>query len=167
MSPLAVFVRTLMTSSAIFIGAGTVFLNPSLDWSSSRAVTAQKGVSGQAVDALTAALEDPDAGVRRQAASALGEIRNPRSVPALIAAAGDENREVRRHAARALGAIGDDRALPALTQALSDADAAVRRAAVTAIASITTGGRHLGTAPRPGSDPAPHPAPAPAPRAPR
>ena len=42
MSTLTVFVRTLMKTSAIFIGATAVMLHPSLNWSSSRAVTAQQ-----------------------------------------------------------------------------------------------------------------------------
>ena len=33
MSPTAVFFRTLLKSSAIFLGAGVIFINPSLDWS--------------------------------------------------------------------------------------------------------------------------------------
>ena len=33
MSPLTVFIRTLIKSSAICLGAGFIFLNPSLDWS--------------------------------------------------------------------------------------------------------------------------------------
>ena len=33
MSPLTVFVRTLMKSSAICLGAAAIFLHPSLEWS--------------------------------------------------------------------------------------------------------------------------------------
>ena len=32
MSPVAVFVRTLLKSSAIFIGATAIFLHPQLEW---------------------------------------------------------------------------------------------------------------------------------------
>ena len=85
MSPLTVFLRTLFKSSAIFLGAGLIFLNPSLDGFAKRnAVTAQKSANEQAVDALTAALKDSDTGVRRQAAFALGQLRSTRALPALI-----------------------------------------------------------------------------------
>ena len=84
MSPVTVFFRTLLKSSAIFIGAATIFLNPGLEWRSgtqatgtaSRGIivqTAQGGREGT-VDALIVALKDTDAGVRRQAAWALGAI---------------------------------------------------------------------------------------------
>ena len=100
MSTLAVFVRTLMKTSAVFIGATTIFLHPSLDWSArgaaarqSRAygldglaVTAGQSPSESAIDGLVAALKDTDAGVRRQAAAALGGLGNARAVPGLIEA---------------------------------------------------------------------------------
>ena len=75
MTPLTVFFRTLLKSSAIFIGAGYIMLHPSLDVRSGArsAVTAQKSPSEAATDALIVALKDSDAGVRRQAASAFGE----------------------------------------------------------------------------------------------
>src|ERR1700716_394131 len=99
MSTVAVFVRTLMKTSAIFIGATAIFLHPSLDWSS-RGVTAQQSplkaaidglgvTAGQspseaAIDGLVGALKGRDAGVRRQAAAALGELGTARAVPGLI-----------------------------------------------------------------------------------
>ena len=91
MSPLAVFFRTLSRSSAICLGIGLVIVNPPFDWSPGRAmtsaarltgVTAQKSPNEAAIDGLIGALKDSDAGVRRQAALALGELRSPRSVPA-------------------------------------------------------------------------------------
>jgi hypothetical protein len=67
MSPLAVFVRTLLKSSAIFIGTATIFLHPGLEWRSATQgiVGARQGASEAAVDGLIAALKDTDAGVRR------------------------------------------------------------------------------------------------------
>ena len=93
MTPLTVFVRTLMKTSAIFIGATVVFLHPRLDWSASGGARAQRGpadsigvTAGQssaeaAIDGLVGALKDSDAGVRRQAAAALGQLGSPRAVP--------------------------------------------------------------------------------------
>ena len=81
MTPLAVFVRTLLKTSALFIGVTVVMLHPSLEWSrasglspSSTWVRAGQSPAEGAVDALVGALKDSDAGVRRQAAAALGEI---------------------------------------------------------------------------------------------
>ena len=114
MSPLTVFVRTLLKTSALFIGFTTVMLHPSLEWTSASqvkvTVTARQSPHEGAVDALVAALKDTDAGVRRQAAAALGEIGNARAVTGLIEALKDSDADVRRHALSALGEIGDPRA---------------------------------------------------------
>ena len=58
-------------------------------------MTAQKSPAEAAADALIGALKDSDAGVRRQAAHSLGQMRSARAVPALIDALKDENAEVR------------------------------------------------------------------------
>jgi hypothetical protein len=42
MTPLGLFLRTLSRWSAVFLGAGLVVANPSLQWSESRTATAQK-----------------------------------------------------------------------------------------------------------------------------
>ncbi|MCS6897505.1 MAG: HEAT repeat domain-containing protein, partial [Nitrospira sp.] len=68
------------------------------------------------VDALVAALKDPDRAVREDATIALGMIGDPRAVDALIEAMRDG--AVKRHAIAALGMIGDPRALPAVLDAL-------------------------------------------------
>ena len=134
MTAWTVFVRTLLKTSAIFLGSTFVFLHPPLEWSSGR-VTAQKSSVESAVDGLIAALRDADTGVRSQAAAALGRLGSRRSVPALIEAMKDAP-EVRRSAAKALGQIGDRAALPVLTAALQDDDPKVRRYAARAIAAI-------------------------------
>jgi HEAT repeat protein len=71
MTPLAVFLKTLSRTSAVFIGAVVVFLHPPLDWGSGRSVTAHKGPRQATIDGLSFALRDPDAGVRRAVAKAL------------------------------------------------------------------------------------------------
>ena len=55
MTPLTVFFRTLMKSSAIFVGAGYIMLHPSLDLRSTArgGVTAQKSPAEAAVDGLS------------------------------------------------------------------------------------------------------------------
>lgn len=76
MTPLAVFVRTLMKTSAIFLGASWIVLHPSLDWlSRASSVTAQQGPRDAALAGLRLALADQDPMVRRQAATALARIR--------------------------------------------------------------------------------------------
>lgn len=122
MTPLAVFVRTLMKTSALFIGATWIVLHPSLDWSASRntAVTAQQSPREAALAGLRLALADQDATVRSQAAVALARIRNAgagsafanpaaqsRSVKDLTADLADADAAVRTRAACDLREIGD------------------------------------------------------------
>jgi HEAT repeat protein len=86
MSPLAVFLRTLSRSSAIVLGIAFVVINPSLEWSTRgmRSATAQNSDVERAVDALVAALKDSDAGVRRQATVALGQMKNRRACRSIL-----------------------------------------------------------------------------------
>src|SRR5687767_15664445 len=116
MSPIAVFYRTLMKCSAIFLGAGVVFIHPSLDWSActARGVTAQQEPRQAAVDGLVSVLKDTDAGVRKQAAHALGQLEDAKAVPALIETLKDSDADVRRGAMQALAQIGDERAAAAI-----------------------------------------------------
>ena len=46
MSPLTVFLRTLAKSTAIFLGAGAIFLNPSLDLRQPRGHRAEESRGG-------------------------------------------------------------------------------------------------------------------------
>lgn len=101
MTPLAVFVRTLLRTSAIFIGTTLVFLHPPLDWSPGRTVTAHQSPADAAVDALVLALHDSDRHVRRTAAASLARLANPRSLRALTTAMHrDPDEAVRQHASR-------------------------------------------------------------------
>jgi HEAT repeat protein len=161
MSPVTVFFRTLLKSSAVFIGAAAIFLHPSLEWRGTAvdrtAVGAQQGAREAAVAGLIALLKDPDPGVRSQAADTLAELEAHDAVDALIASVKDANVDVRRHVIDALGEIGDPKALDALTRALKDEDAGVRRHAAAAIAEVSGDG----TGPRPHPHPHPHPHPMP------
>ena len=65
MSPLTVFIRTLAKSTAIFLGAGLIFINPSLSLTGTRPVTAQKSPAEEATDALIGALKDSDVGRKK------------------------------------------------------------------------------------------------------
>lgn len=87
----------------------------------------------QAVEALVAALNTPEVGLRTNAATALGRIGDPRAVPALSRALGDPSALVRQAAAQALGRIGTPEAAFALLRALSDPDLRVRVQAVRAL----------------------------------
>src|SRR5512141_1831870 len=125
MTPLAVFVRTLMKTSAVFIGATWIVLHPSLDWSSrTTSVTAQQGPRDSALAGLRSALADQDPTVRREAAAALARIwsassafGNPvaqtRNMKEMIAELGDADASVRTRAACDLREAGD-RALDAV-----------------------------------------------------
>ena len=156
MTPLTVFFRTLIKSSAIFVGAGYIMLHPSLDLRSTGrgAVTAQKSPAEAAIDGLVAALKDSDAHVRARAASALGDIGERTAVEPLIALIRDADVDVRSRAISALGEIGDARAVEPLTAALKDTDSGVRLRAVKALAELTDSS---GPNPRPRPHPRPRP----------
>src|SRR5215213_3474125 len=152
MTPLAVFVRTLMKTTAVFIGVTTVMLHPSLEWpGSSRnaaaqpvtlrladglGVTAGQAPSEAAIDALVAALKDADAGVRRQAAAALGDIGNARAVPGLIESLKDSDATVRQRVISALGELGDTRAVSGIAALLKDASIQIRTHAAIALGEL-------------------------------
>ncbi|MCS6852216.1 MAG: HEAT repeat domain-containing protein, partial [Gemmataceae bacterium] len=90
-----------------------------------------------AVAALTAALADPNEGVRGYAAWALGLSGNEAeaAVPALARLARDPQATVRRLAVESLGRIAaqPEVAVPVLAEALGDPSAEVRDAAVWAL----------------------------------
>lgn len=106
MTPLELFVRTLLRTSAIFIGTTFVFLHPPLDWSPARTVTAHQSPADAAIDALVAALRDSDRHVRSTAAASLARLSHPRALPALtVAMKNDPDAAVRLHASRGVSNI--------------------------------------------------------------
>jgi hypothetical protein len=83
------------------------------------------------------AAQDPDATVRRIAATALGNIGGEAVMPALEAALADADVEVRIQAMRGLHAIDPEAAATRLGElALDDADPGLRRQAVHLLASL-------------------------------
>lgn len=69
----------------------------------------------QAVPKLSETLEnDPDSGVRAQAAEALGNIKNRTATPALVRALSDENKNVKSSVIIALGYMRDKKAVDPL-----------------------------------------------------
>jgi HEAT repeat protein len=84
----------------------------------------------RAIDALVAALEDPDELVRLNAALALGEFQGRPELGAIMEhlarALHDESPLVRSMVASALARAKDPQAVPALIAALDDADGNVR-----------------------------------------
>jgi len=97
---------------------------------------AEVQLSDAAIDALIAAIKDPDADVRRAAISALGKLRDSRTIEPLMAALTDASPDVRRYAAAALGDLRDSRAVPGLVRALDDESADVRRYAAAALGDL-------------------------------
>lgn len=136
MTPLSVFVRALLKSSAICLGIAIAVVQPSMEFGPPRQATAQQSPREGAIDGLLAALGDADPGVRRYAADALGRLRAARAVPALIEAMRDARPDVRVQAVRALGAIGDSRAAAALASAMRDSDECVRSQAAWALDAL-------------------------------
>lgn len=81
-------------------------------------------------------LQDPRAGLRAQAARALGRIADPRDAGALAGLLQDPAAEVRAAAAFALGLLGEAAATEALGGLLADPDAGVRGRVAEAIVRI-------------------------------
>jgi hypothetical protein len=136
MSPLTVFVRALLKSSAICLGVAIAIVQPSFDGGPSRRAVAQQSPVQAAIDGLVNALKDPDPGVRRNAAIALGELRSARAVPALIAASWDGNDEVRSRASAALRQIEEANPAIVVTDALRGMDGRIGRAAANALPGV-------------------------------
>jgi HEAT repeat protein/beta-lactamase regulating signal transducer with metallopeptidase domain len=93
-------------------------------------------VSKSVIKALTEALNDSDADVRRQALSALG--RRGARVPfeALVTAARDQEADVRAEAVRQLAKRRDPQTIPMLTKALEDTSEEVRSHATHALGEL-------------------------------
>jgi len=83
--------------------------------------------------ALQEALASREAGLRVNAATALGKLGDPRSVDVLARALFDPNALVRQAASRALGRIGDENAARALLAGLRDPNLMVRAQVVRAL----------------------------------
>src|SRR5438552_4035244 len=82
-----------------------------------------------------AALKDEDWALREEAATLLGEFRDPRAVGPLVEALHDEDRAVREAATTALRRIGPP-AAPALIVALQDPNGNVQEAAVAILKDV-------------------------------
>ncbi|MBA7613244.1 hypothetical protein ES703_20489 [subsurface metagenome] len=85
-----------------------------------------------AVEQLVAALKNKNPNVRAQAAIALGEIKDRRSVKHLISIAKDRDAFVRASVVQALGRIKDSKVFDTLLSALQDESVEVRRNAARA-----------------------------------
>lgn len=95
-------------------------------------------------EVLCQALEDEDyrtaAGgypLRRQAARALGELKNPLAVPALLRALNCEDLRLREAVIQALAAIGDARAIPALRSCLESKQEQPLEALIEGLATLS------------------------------
>ena len=97
------------------------------------AANALAKIGKPAVEPLIVALKNENPFVRRNAAEALGEIKDSSAVKPLINALKDNDLIVRRNAAKALGKIKDSSAEEPLTSALKDESPAVRRNAAIAL----------------------------------
>ncbi len=97
---------------------------------------AQEQADEKPCSLLVAALTDPEALIRTEAAAALGQVNYPVAVPHLILAVQDADLDVRKAAINALGKIGDRSALEPLRSLLTDEQEVVRVLAKLAIAQI-------------------------------
>ncbi|NQE06259.1 HEAT repeat-containing taxis proteinF [ANME-1 cluster archaeon GoMg1] len=85
---------------------------------------------------IASKLKDTSAVIRMNAAKALGDIGDAKTVEPLIEALKDENINVRANAAGALGSTEDTKAIEPLKEALKDEDEDVRRNAAWSLGSI-------------------------------
>jgi HEAT repeat protein len=106
-------------------------------WDAALALGAATFADAAERDAARAALEEAvtsrEAGLRVNAATALGKLGDPQSVDVLERALSDRNALVRQAAARALGRIGDENAARALLKALRDPNLTVRAQTIHAL----------------------------------
>ena len=91
---------------------------------------------GQAVEAISSALEIGDRNIRRRAAKLLGELRHKKSVSRLAALLSDPDPAVRYEAVEALRKIGDVKVLGRLISCLGDESVDVRYGAIQALRSL-------------------------------
>lgn len=91
-----------------------------------RAIEALHRLGETAAELLIPALQHPDAGIRRKAATLLGKTGEAGAVNLLIGALKDQHPRVRSRAAHALGRIGNPDAIEPLTVAIKDAAPNVR-----------------------------------------
>ncbi len=96
----------------------------------------ERAADPRIVQAVVGLIGDPNADVRSEAISLLGDFRLTQAPAGLIAAAKDKDPEVRQHVASALGQIGDAKAVPTLREMLSDGNSDVREQAVQALGEI-------------------------------
>ncbi len=93
-------------------------------------------IGNTSVEPLIVALKDENMIVRRNAAKALGEMKDARAVEPLIATLKDEDATVRWQAAKALGEMKDARAIEPLVSTLKDDNPIVRWHAANALENI-------------------------------
>jgi bilin biosynthesis protein len=97
---------------------------------------AQEKAEEKPCQLLISALTDPEAVIRTEAASALGQVNYPPALPHLLLATQDSDLDVRKAAINSLGKIGDPAALEVLQALLTDEKEVVRILAKLAIAHI-------------------------------
>src|SRR3954447_20430310 len=109
---------------------------PEVRSEAARALSVAGDGGEEAVDALVAALDDPNDGVRRAATLALGRLRDPRVADALVAAL-EARPELWQETSAALATAGDPTLLPPLVALLGSEHSHVRRGALRAIAALS------------------------------
>jgi bilin biosynthesis protein len=97
---------------------------------------AQEQSDEKSCNLLVAALTDPEAIIRTEAAAVLGQVNYPPAVPHLILAIQDTDLDVRKAAVNSLGKIGDRTAMQPLQALLNDQQEVIRILSKLAIAQI-------------------------------
>ncbi len=89
-------------------------------------------IGEQSVEPLIAALSNQNPGIRKEAASVLGQIGNTTAIPALIETLADPDRTVRIDVVKALAALGVPAIAP-LMQVFREGDVRTRTGAMEAL----------------------------------
>jgi HEAT repeat protein len=110
--------------------------NAQLTTPGEQAASALVAIGHESAPGLLKTLAGPAWTARRNAAWALGALRESEAVPALLDALKDSDAGVREQVAWALGAIGDRRAVDGLVAALGDSAPGVRKQAAWALGAL-------------------------------
>jgi len=99
---------------------------------------AEKGRSPGAVGSITRYIGDPHPRVRREAAIALGKMKDPEGIASLTLALSDSDRDVREAALAGIQRTGARSAEPAVIKLLGDKDPGIRIGALSVLSGIGT-----------------------------
>lgn len=136
--PVMYVFRNIMLYNPIKLAVNLFFYHTSSSEKDKISATAGLGDTGSpmALSELIISLDDPSYFVRREAALALGRIRDRDAVMPLIEKLSDEFANIQQESAWALGNIKDEKSIPPLIEGLKSADKRLRGYSAIALGEI-------------------------------